>query len=102
MSMDSSKGLLRESGDLPAVYLDYLKNAEYGKGCMEVNCLQQATIRVAGWLAPSPCLRAGLPGPRIVAPRVSKGKKSSNFFTDPLANGRNQVVKDLMCVSWIS
>jgi hypothetical protein len=24
--MDSSKGLLRESGDLPAVYLDYLKN----------------------------------------------------------------------------
>jgi hypothetical protein len=26
MSMDSSKGLLRESGDLPAVYLDYLRN----------------------------------------------------------------------------
>jgi hypothetical protein len=43
--IDSSKGLLRESGDLPAVYLDYLKNPEYAKGAQTSRLLNRNAER---------------------------------------------------------
>jgi hypothetical protein len=37
--------LLRESGDLPAVYLDYLKNPEYAKGAQTSRLLNRNAER---------------------------------------------------------